>query len=501
MSDKPEDVSVTIYRDPQRSDTPMNLNYLRGFALISEKRTITLPAGPSTIRFEGVAEGMVAVSAIVTGLPGGVAQKNRDKNLLSPASLIDGTLGNRVTIRRTNPATGVETTREAIIRTGANGGVVLQTEQGFEALRCAGLPETLVYDEVPEGLSATPVLSVDTVSPEPVTATVTLTYLASGFDWSAHYVGQLSANGARMQLLAWLTLANMNAESFRNAEVMAVAGTLNVEQPYDQLADRPETPRLRLTCYPMGSTADGTDYPDYRAEMEEADGAMMAIPAPAPVMAPPPPPPSAQKIVVTGSRIARQEELGDLKLYRVPFRSTIAANAQKQVALLVKDAVAVTPVYVADWNSGQDMKNIPMQVELRMQNKEQQGLGAPLPSGGITIFTPVNGENLLLGEADLRDFAVDEKVEFAITESAQVRFSNIRKGEPHKKGWQAFVLEISNSNPAPVDAEIRLGPVAFTDYRRVKGGKVRKKDGRYVWKVRVPANGNSSLRIQLRNKE
>ncbi len=78
----------------------------RGFAMISETRTVTLPPGRSTLRFEGVAEGMVAVSAIVTGLPGGTIEKNRNADLLSPAALLDGTLGNRVRITRTNPATG-----------------------------------------------------------------------------------------------------------------------------------------------------------------------------------------------------------------------------------------------------------------------------------------------------------------------------------------------------------------------------------------------------------
>src|SRR3546814_9672993 len=105
---------------------------------------------------------MIAVSAIVTGLPGGVVQKNRDAALLSPASLLDGSLGNRVHIRRTDGATGKVTEEEAIIRSGAAGAVVLQTPAGYEALRCTGIPETIVYDGVPAGLTATPTLSVTT---------------------------------------------------------------------------------------------------------------------------------------------------------------------------------------------------------------------------------------------------------------------------------------------------------------------------------------------------
>src|SRR3546814_2886178 len=88
--------------DLSRGEGNINLDWLNGFALITEHRRIAVPAGESIIRFEGVANGMIAVSAVVTGLPGGVVQKNRNAALLSPAALLDGTLGNRVNIRRTD---------------------------------------------------------------------------------------------------------------------------------------------------------------------------------------------------------------------------------------------------------------------------------------------------------------------------------------------------------------------------------------------------------------
>jgi hypothetical protein len=58
---------------------------LEGFALITETRTVHLPAGLSRLRFEGVADGIEPASAIVTGLPEGVIEKNRDAKLLSPS--------------------------------------------------------------------------------------------------------------------------------------------------------------------------------------------------------------------------------------------------------------------------------------------------------------------------------------------------------------------------------------------------------------------------------
>jgi len=79
----PDRVAVTIYRNPQRPpDEAPNLRWLGGYALVSETRTITLPAGESEVRFEGVAGGILPQSAIVTGFPDGIVERNRDAYLL-----------------------------------------------------------------------------------------------------------------------------------------------------------------------------------------------------------------------------------------------------------------------------------------------------------------------------------------------------------------------------------------------------------------------------------
>jgi len=40
VSDKPEDVSITIYRAPDRGDAPINANWPQGYALFTETRTV-----------------------------------------------------------------------------------------------------------------------------------------------------------------------------------------------------------------------------------------------------------------------------------------------------------------------------------------------------------------------------------------------------------------------------------------------------------------------------
>ena len=59
-SETVSDVAVTVYRDPRRDAGEMIANWPRGYALITETRTISIPAGDTQLRFENVAEGLPA---------------------------------------------------------------------------------------------------------------------------------------------------------------------------------------------------------------------------------------------------------------------------------------------------------------------------------------------------------------------------------------------------------------------------------------------------------
>ncbi len=196
---RPRRSRCTLYRDPERGATCEAMNraeWPQGFAMITEKRTVTLPPGESTIRFEGVAEGMVAVSAIVTGLPGGTIEKNRNADLLSPAALVDGTLGNRVTVTRTNPATRRRWCRAgdrahprrrragAADQPGLRGGALRRHAR--KRWRSSGCRRASRRSRCSASTRATRAGG---------TYAIELTYLAWGFDWQAHYVATLEEPG------------------------------------------------------------------------------------------------------------------------------------------------------------------------------------------------------------------------------------------------------------------------------------------------------------------
>src|SRR5580693_8785589 len=173
LAEPPSDLIVTVYRAPYRDTGSIDLNYLDGFALVTETRVVRLPAGVSRVRFEGVADGIEPSSALITGLPGRVIEKNRDARLLSPSALIASALGKPVELLRTNRKTGTTQRLSGTILADAEGGVVFKTEEGIEALRCSGLPETFSF-EPPADLSAHPTLSVEIRSPNAVTQQLTL---------------------------------------------------------------------------------------------------------------------------------------------------------------------------------------------------------------------------------------------------------------------------------------------------------------------------------------
>ena len=512
----PTDIAVTIYRNPDREpDEELEADYPEGFALISETRRVTLPAGESTIRFEGVAEGMVGVSAIVTGLPGGTIEKNRNAQLLSPAALVDGTLGNRVTITRTNPATGEARSEPAVVRTRADGGLVLQSSAGFEAVRCSGLSEKLTFDRVPAGLSSAPVYSVDTRSDKGGTYEVTLTYLSWGFDWQANYVGTMKAKSQGEEfdlgLLSWLTLVNDNGQSFDNARLQIIAGKLNIDSDFEDLSDPPTADPLRLRCYPLGSTAAGSPVRNDR---------------PQPLFAPGPVDVNEQEndsIVVTAYRreatlqdvplavsvvTAEEENLGDLKLFRVPDRVNVSAKGMKQVAFLNKDEVKARFLYQAGCDPyawiEDDYDPQAASMLLVTKNETAKGLGIALPQGQMTLYEPTPRGILPGAQTTLRDYARGQDVELSLGESAQVfaRCAALSEDglEDGSRKWTRMRATLTNANPHPVTLRLQLsygGDFAI----RFPREKVVLKNGYQSVEITIPANQTRSFDWRIRDAE
>jgi hypothetical protein len=490
----PDKVSVTLYRDPNRdTQSAINRSYPQGFALVTETRTVTIPAGPAVIRFEGVAGNILPESALVSGLPDGVEEKNLDANLLSPRSLFDRALGRRILVRRTDPATGKVTMLQATLRSSSAGAAVLQFGGAYGDLRCSGLPEAIVYDGVPEGLSAKPTLSVKTTAKTERQVTLTLSYLSGGFDWQADYVIAMRKDGQSADLFAWITLASTDITSFVDADTQVVAGKINrTANSYYGPRNFASASYLPLQCWPL---------PKYDLYTRERFAARGGPP-------PPPPPPApeapAMDIVVTGNRVAvgmmaeakmaTAEELGDLKLYRFPTRVTVASQSQKQVGLMNKAGVKLAPIYVSDIMG----ENAQTGLLLRGKNSAANGLGAAMPAGKAAVFSEVGGQMLLIGESAIDDKAVDEVVEFRMgrPQSVSAQVAGTRR-HPNDR-TTGYALTVTNDQPWPVTYEAKIH---LYDYEKIarSSSRLGRKDGASFWTTVIPANGTATLSYAVRD--
>lgn len=475
-ADRPGKLSVTVYRAPGRSSGQLELDELFGFALVSETRTVSIPAGESRIRFEGVADGIESASAIITGLPAGVLEKNRDAHLLSPSALVAATLGKSVQLVRTNRKSGQQTRIPATIRSDADGGVVFETAAGVEALRCSGLPETFSFSTNTD-LAATPTLSAVVRSPEAITATVNLSYLTYGFDWTANYVATLSPDGKSMDLGAWVTLANGNGVTFPAAQTQVVAGRLNRESGDVEPLDAGEA--ILAECWPRGSTSDPADQPVIKraSPNEDPDNEMYEVVV------------TAQRrreyqaampiagIAMT-AQLVQEEQLGDLKLYRVPERTTVTSRQMKQVRLLERRGVPVELFYGADLQANEDVDSAPAQKTLRTKNDAAHHLGLPLPSGQIATFVARDDATLLLDETPLRDVAVDEKLEIGVGDSPDVQVSAVQE--------ESTVSARKEVEPPLLRGVLRLSSAEVHDVSRVEIHNARSAAIHFELRLRLP---------------
>lgn len=505
VSVRPDTATVVIYRDRpvdtvalmEQSRQPWNRLDRQGLALIVETRTVDLPAGEGIIRFRGLATGVVPQSAVLEGLPAHVVERNADFDLLSPASLMEKSVGQVVRVVRTNPATGEQVEKAAVIRAGAQG-VVLEIDGRFEALDCSGQTERVVFDRIPEGLGDQPTLSVRTRAEQAGRHTVTLAYLTTGLQWSADYVARLDPTDGTLDLTGWVTLANFGGTGFPDAPVQVVAGTLRKDE-----GTTPVEPMVRYQqsqCWPQGTTTLGS-------------GAFANYYGP-PVVPPPAPPRPAMMmrtaaesavddIVVTGSRIARQGELGDYKIYTLPEPTTVTARQTKQVRFLEREGVVYERVYRAEVLDYDDDEARPTDIVLKLRNEARAGLGVALPGGSVAVMQPDGaGGVLLAGQERFEDKGVGLPVRLTFGESPDVRVrTRLVKSTSSTRGAvttdrSEVETTVTNARSEPVTVEL-VADASMQRGFRIRSQSVRSRiddTGYPVWTLTVPANGAATLK-------
>lgn len=439
-----QEVAVTIYNE--------------NLALIKDQRKLQLKRGASSLAFRDVSARMRPETALMrsTSAPGSVSvlEQNFDFDLLTPQKLLEKYVGRSVSIIRTNPATGVETTEQAQVLS-ANAGVVLKIGNRIET----GIPGRIIYGDVPPNLRDRPTLVMSLDNTGAQQQDLELSYLTGGLAWKADYVVELNATEDKLDISGWVTLTNTSGATYRNAKLQLVAGDVNQVTPVMQ-------------------------------------GAVRTMAAPAPAMA------KARSEMV-------EESLFEYHLYTLTRPTTIAENQTKQVSLLSASGVPARKELLLKGNDyyyqssyGELGQKIKVGVFVEFDNKESAQLGMPLPKGIIRVYkkdkagnaqfigedrvdhTPKN-ETVRLKLGDAFDVTADKKQTDFKKLSGTSKYNYVFESayEVLLKNAKKEAVTVTVQEPMPGDWQVQS-----ESHPHTKGSS-----NTAVWKVSVPAEGSTKL--------
>lgn len=442
-----QSVAVTIYNE--------------NLALIKDVRRIALDSGHNRLALREVSAQMRPETALLRSLSHAgslsLLEQNFDFDLLTPQKLLEKYVGREVRIVKTHPLTGAESIERATVLA-ANQGVVLRIGDRIET----GLPGRIVYDGVPANLRDKPTLVSDLASNRAGSQIVELSYLSGGLSWKADYVAELNAADDKLDLNGWVTLTNRSGTAYPDARLQLVAGDVN--RVKDEMILAAKAGRMRAA--------------------EAAAPASMA-----------------------------QESLFEYHLYTLQRPTTIENNQTKQVALLSGSNVPVKKELVLQGSDyyyrssvGHIGQKLKVGVFVQFENRESSRLGLPMPKGIVRVYKKDSAGNAqFVGEDRVDHTPKNETVRLKLGEAFDVtadkKQTDFKRRDSYSP-WRyvhesAYEIVLKNAKKEAVTVVVRE-PV-YGDWTMLEETHRHKKaaSGTAEWKVRVPAEGNATLKYRV----
>lgn len=444
--------------------------YNQDLALVKDTRKVNIKTGLNALALRDVSAQMRPETALLRSInaPGSLSllEQNFDFDLLTPQKMLEKYVGKTVSIVKTNPATGAETTEKATVLS-ANNGVVLKIGSRIETGQAVTNEKfgRIVYDDVPENLRDRPTLVTQINNKGVSDQTVELSYLTGGLGWKADYVAELNDKENMLDLSGWVTLTNTSGASYKNAKLQLVAGDVN---------------RVQEQMRPMVKTM--------RMESMAADAA-------APM---------------------QEEGLLEYHLYTLDRPTNIMEAQTKQVALLSasnvparKELVLKGADYYYTGQYGEIGTKMKVGVFVEFDNKEASKLGMPLPKGVLRVYKKDSkGNAQFVGEDNIDHTPKNETVRLKLGDAFDVTadkkqtdfklLPNPQKG--HSAYESAYELTLKNAKKEKVTVTVQE-PIGG-DWKIVSESAPHTKANSHLalWKIDIPAEGSTTLTYRAQVK-
>ncbi len=232
-AEKPAPYAITVYSGaaPGQLSLDTLANYganLPGYALVRDHRRMTLEAGQGMLRFTDVAKRIDPTTVSFASLtdPAGtrVIEQNFQFDLVSQQKLIERYIGQKITVEQIR---GEKIDRIEGTLLSANGGLILQTDQG--EVRTLQYYSRVDFPQLPGGLITRPTLVWLVNAARGGEHDTRVSYQTRGMLWWSDYnvVLRENADTCAIDLAAWVTVVNQSGATYNDAQLRLVAGEVH----------------------------------------------------------------------------------------------------------------------------------------------------------------------------------------------------------------------------------------------------------------------------------
>lgn len=443
-----ENIVVTIYNE--------------NLALVKDLRKVMLDDGVNKLAWRDVSAQIRPETTLLRNLTTSsqfrLREQNFDFDLLTPAKLLEKHIGKEISVIRTNPATGSETSETATVLS-TNEGIILKFNDRIET----GVPGRLVFPGVPKDLRYKPTLLISLTHSSPGKQDLELSYLTHGLSWHADYVAALNETDSVLDLNGLVTLTNQSGITYHNAALKLVAGDVNQIQPEQRISRK----MIALAS-------------------EIADNAQM-----------------------------KKESLFEYHLYTLQHPTTLSENQTKQVALMSATNISVSKEFLlrgADYYYSAKHDTISQKqkisVSINFRNKGE-GLGIPLPKGIIRVYKKdLQGNSQFIGEDRIDHTPNNELIRlnlgkaFDITaDKIQTSFQQIAGTLHHANLFESsYQIILRNAKKEAVTIQVQESIPGDWEVISESLPHTKISAGMAGWKIPVAAESEAILTYRVRVK-
>jgi hypothetical protein len=423
-----EDVAITI--------TNANLG------LIREDRVVELVKGDQEIRLEKIPAEIDPTSVLIENPDNSfkVLEQNYEFDLINVDKLLNKSLGYRIQI--SHPQQG---TIEGTLLASSNQNIVLR--DGDRQLQI--IPrnseqriQLLDYESTKSNFTSRPTLVWKVISAKSGKHPMNLSYLTSGMDWQADYVGLLNKDDTELSIAAWVTVTNTSGGHYKNAHLKLMAGDINIIKQRR---------------------------PKYSARVQTMDD-----------------------LSVGGFQ---EKSFFEYHLYTLDRKTDLLNNQVKQIQLFPEVTSSISKRYRVESTDPEKVKII-----VSIKNSKENNLGMPLPEGKIRVYKS-DGEDIeFVGENLIRHTAKDEQLDvevgsaFDIVSERKV-ISTDRKMKRARRHTIEYHLRNHKDSAVTIEILERLSPYYEVELHQSSVPLVEKEAGYLKFNVGIAADQEKILSI------